>query len=215
MRFMKVNWESRLLVCFAAPGSLMFLLWKNTPPFHHVSNTMCFLCVCIRSDRLPVVRVDYWPHSGEGAPLQNKFVAVILPQMPVHRLYRPFSTSCPQWRIFFELTNVFSIHEKQCHLDEIRQCWVITTYAYKPLPPSRSYSQRSSCAFFHNPPLKIRLFRISLCHWKKTNVCLLSPILTSSLSPLSPPAPPVLVAKRARTTLHAAIQWQPQRPQPY
>lgn len=38
----------------------------------------CFVCVC--GDRLPVVRVDYWP-EGEGALLQDmKFVAVILLQ---------------------------------------------------------------------------------------------------------------------------------------
>ena len=59
-----------------------------------------------------------------------------------------------------------------------------------------------------NPPL----FSSSRRHWKKPNVCLLSPVLSSSLPPLSPTAPPALVAW---TALHAAVQRQPQRPKPH
>lgn len=60
---------------------------------------------------------------------------------------------------------------------------------------------------------------IERCRRKKTNVCLLSPVLTSSLPPLSPSAPPVLAvhpvpfAEPTGATLHSAVQWQPQHPQ--
>lgn len=66
--------------------------------------------------------------------------------------------------------------------------------------------------------LKPPLFSVWSHHRKKPNVCLLSPISTSSLSPLpqsSPPFVAVLLAEPARTDLHAAVQRQPQRPQPY
>lgn len=54
---------------------------------------MCVFCVCICSDSLPVVGVDVWPQPGEGAPLQDKFAAVIYAQMSVCRVYRPVSVS--------------------------------------------------------------------------------------------------------------------------
>lgn len=60
---------------------------------------------------------------------------------------------------------------------------------------------------------------VERCRRKKANVCLLSPVLTSSLPPLSPSAPPVLAvhpvpfAEPAGAPLHAAVQRQPQHPQ--
>lgn len=62
-------------------------------------------------------------------------------------------------------------------------------------------------------------FDASRCRRKKPNVCLLSPVLTSSLPPLSPSAPPVLAVhplpftEPAGAPLHAAVQRQPQHPQ--
>lgn len=179
------------------------------------------VCVCICSDRLPVVRVDYWPQSGEGAPLQDmKFVAVVFtaevcgplrdfPPPAVH-----IANDCVAWAQVGELANALFIYEKQCHLDINTQCWLTATYEDYRFPLSRVYPQRSSCAFFCKPPLKPPPFSVSSCRWKKPNVCLLSPVLTSSLPPLSPSAPPVYpvpVAEPAWTTLHTAVQRQPQR----
>lgn len=76
---------------------------------------------------------------------------------------------------------------------------------------------RADCVFYfflQTPPS----FSVSRCRWKKPNVCLLSPVLTSSLPPLSPSAPPVLavpLAKPAGATLHTAVERQPQHPQSY
>lgn len=60
---------------------------------------------------------------------------------------------------------------------------------------------------------------VERCRRKKPNVCLLSPVLTSSLPPLSPSAPPVLAvhpvpfAEPAGAPVHSAVQRQPQHPQ--
>lgn len=75
---------------------------------------------------------------------------------------------------------------------------------------------RGNCVFyfFLQTPQRPLSFSVSRGRWKKPNVCLLSPVLTSSLPPLSPSAPPVL-AKPAGATLHTAVERQPQHPQSY
>lgn len=107
-----------------------------------------------------------------------------------------------------------SIYEKQCRFDKSTRCWLTATDEDQRFAPPAVCPQRSNCAFFCQTSLRPPLFGVSRCHWKKPNVCLLSPILTSSLPPLSPSAPPIL-AEHARTALHAAVQRQPQRPQPH
>lgn len=77
------------------------------------------------------------------------------------------------------------------------------------------HPQKPSCAFFCQPSLIPPLFRRLRRNWKKPNVCLLSPILTSSLPPLCPSAPPVLAIHPVWTHLHTAVQRQSQRPQPH
>lgn len=100
--------------------------------------------------------------------------------------------------------------KEQCHFDKNTQRWLTTTDEDQIFPLPRA------C-----PSVKPPLFSISRCHWKKPNVCLLSTILTSSLPPLSLSAPPVLdvhpvsIAEPTRTAVHAAVQRQPQRPQPH
>lgn len=60
------------------------------------------------------------------------------------------------------------------------------------------------------PPFSV----FSSLNWKKPNVCLLSPVLSSGLPALTPSAPPSL-AGIAWTALPAALQREPQRPKSY
>lgn len=109
--------------------------------------------------------------------------------------------------------------KKQCPLDKSIQCWPTATCEGTRLllSPGRD---RTVCFFLVFFPANLEVskrrpsFSVSSCRRKKPNVCLLSPVLTSSLPPLSLSAPPVLVAQFARTALRAAVQRQPQHPQP-
>lgn len=102
----------------------------------------------------------------------------------------------------------------QCwHLDENTQCW-LTTFKDQSFPRLWAYLQRSNITCFCKTQLKPPPFSVSRHHRKKPNVCLLTPVFTSSLPPLSQSSSPVF-AEPARTNLHAAVQRQPQRLQPY
>lgn len=105
------------------------------------------------------------------------------------------------------------------HLDENTQCW-LETHQDPSSPLLRAYLQEIQLHLLpHKTPIKVSTVqRFSRHHRKKPNVCLLSPVFTSSLPPLSQSSPPVfavLFAEPARSDLHAAVQRQPQRLQPH
>lgn len=112
-----------------------------------------------------------------------------------------------------EFANAFSVHEKRWHLDENTQCW-LRTYKDQSFPRLTAYLQRSNITCFCRTQLKPPPFSVSRHHRKKPNVCLLSPVFTSSLPPLSQSSAPDF-AEPTRTNLHAAVQRQPQRLQHY
>lgn len=179
-----------------------------------------FSSVCICSDSLPVVGVDVWPQPGEGAPLQDKFAAVIYVQMSVCRVYRPVSVS-------------LSIAENHAWICQcLLSWWKTLTSRWKHASPARCApgstvpATRSSSAeirphLFPQNSIKASsttVQRFHVPHRKKPNVCLLSLVFTSSLPPLSQSSAPVLavlLAEPARSALHAAVQRQPQRLQPH
>lgn len=180
---------------------------------------MCVLSVCICSDSLPVVGVDVWPQPGEGAPLQEKFAAVIYAQMSVCRVYRPVSVS-------------LSIAENHAWICQcLLSWWKTLTSRWKraslardtpgsTVPATQSLSAEIQPHLFPQNSIKASTTRsaFSRPHRKKPNVCLLSPVFTSSLPPLSQSSPPVLavlLAEPTRSPLHAAVQRQPQRLQPH
>lgn len=141
-----------------------------------------------------------------------KFVAVILLQKSADRS-KTFTPS-PAHLVSGGSAITLLIYEKQCHFDKKQTVLTHCDWWGSKIPPPKNLSTEIQLCFFlpaftENPPL----FSVSRRHWKKPNVCLLSPILTSSLPPLSPSAPPILAV--ARSDLHPAVQRQPQRPQPH
>lgn len=110
------------------------------------------------------------------------------------------------------------ISEKQCGVNTSTVVSHCGRRGPKVCPESTS--TRIQLGFFSTTPKSnLSLLRTTRSHRKKPNVCLLSPIFTSNLPPFCPSAtlvlavPPVPVAEPPRTTLHAAVQRQSQRPQ--
>lgn len=128
--------------------------------------------------------------------------------------------ACLQRKTMLEFASASSAGEKHWHLDENAHCWP-ATHQDRPSPPPRAHLRSSDLTWFCKtqlkPPPPFSVFTSSPRR-KKPNVCLLSPVFTSSLPPLSQPSPPVLavlLAEPARCALHAAVQRQPQRLQPH